>query len=180
MYYKKRLELIHNELLDKAALICPDLPISLKLNTKDFADRTYLTAFGTSTDKGDCGAVGRGNRYNGIIAPNREMSIEAPSGKNPTYHVGKLYNELAFRITRDVYQQCGLENYVNIVSRNGDELCSPALIFIKCIGDSMPSENCIRDIVQSHLEVIPELTLQIVHSDPIADHVNRPRQLYTM
>ena len=55
---------------------------------------------------GDDGSVGRGNRANGLITPNRPMSMEATSGKNPINHVGKIYNllsnEMAIDITKKV------------------------------------------------------------------------------
>ena len=47
---------------------------------------------GTSAELGDDGAVGRGNRVNGLITPYRPMVMEAASGKNPVNHVGKVYN----------------------------------------------------------------------------------------
>jgi S-adenosylmethionine synthetase len=46
--------------------------------------------------------VGRGNRANGLITPNRPMSMEATSGKNPVNHIGKIYNLLSTEIARSV------------------------------------------------------------------------------
>src|SRR5699024_3626012 len=48
------------------------------------------------------GSVGRGNRANGLITPNRSMSMEATSGKNPVNHIGKIYNLLATEIAETV------------------------------------------------------------------------------
>ena len=55
------------------------------LNTADGdpADSVYLTVTGLSAECGDDGQVGRGNRVNGLITPDRPMSLEAAAGKNP-------------------------------------------------------------------------------------------------
>jgi S-adenosylmethionine synthetase len=39
---------------------------------------------------------------NGLITPDRVMSLEAAAGKNPTSHVGKVYNVLAFLMAQDI------------------------------------------------------------------------------
>ena len=62
------------------------------------AGDVYLTVTGTSAEGGDDGEVGRGNRIGGLITPYRPMTLEAPAGKNPVSHVGKLYNVIATRI----------------------------------------------------------------------------------
>jgi len=62
----------------------------------------YLTLTGTSAEMGDDGGVGRGNRVNGVIAPFRSVSLEAPCGKNPISHVGKVYNLLALLTAQDI------------------------------------------------------------------------------
>jgi len=64
-------------------------------NSSDTEKGYYLTVTGTSAEMGDDGSVGRGNRANGLITPNRPMSMEATSGKNPINHVGKIYNLLS-------------------------------------------------------------------------------------
>jgi S-adenosylmethionine synthetase len=65
----------------------------------------YLTLTGTSAEMGDDGEVGRGNRVNGVIAPFRSTSLEAPCGKNPISHVGKVYNLLAFLTAQDIVEK---------------------------------------------------------------------------
>ena len=68
--------------------------VSVSLNTRDNFDTNelYLTVIGSSIESGDEGLVGRGNRINGLISSGRPMSMEGACGKNPVYHVGKLYN----------------------------------------------------------------------------------------
>lgn len=85
-----------------------DRDVTVDINTADDYDAgsVYLTVTGTSAEQGDDGSVGRGNRANGLITPNRSMSMEASSGKNPVNHVGKIYNllstETAHRVVEEV------------------------------------------------------------------------------
>ncbi|KZX15152.1 S-adenosylmethionine synthase [Methanobrevibacter cuticularis] len=75
----------------------------------------YLTVTGTSAEMGDDGSVGRGNRANGLITPNRPMSMEATSGKNPINHVGKIYNILSSEMANDIANNVEGVKQVNIM-----------------------------------------------------------------
>ena len=77
-----------------------DRAVSVHVNTADDYDEgsIYVTTTGTSAEQGDDGSVGRGNRANGLITPNRPMSMEATSGKNPVNHIGKIYNLLSTEV----------------------------------------------------------------------------------
>jgi S-adenosylmethionine synthetase len=83
-----------------------DRDVSVYVNTADGdgdgEGNIYLTTTGTSAEMGDDGSVGRGNRSNGLITPNRSMSMEATSGKNPVNHIGKIYNLLGTQIAEAV------------------------------------------------------------------------------
>jgi S-adenosylmethionine synthetase len=81
-----------------------DRDVTVHVNTADDYDAgsVYLTVTGTSAEQGDDGSVGRGNRVNGLITPNRSMSLEASSGKNPVNHIGKIYNLLGHDIAASV------------------------------------------------------------------------------
>ncbi len=95
------------EELARAAHACLGREVEVEVNAADdlAAGRAYLTVTGTSAEAGDDGQVGRGNRVNGLITPYRPMSLEAAAGKNPSSHVGKLYNVAAHRIARAVCAQ---------------------------------------------------------------------------
>lgn len=85
-------------------------PVAIRINTLDNPvarneQGVYLTVTGLSAEMGDDGQVGRGNRVNGLITPNRIMSLEAAAGKNPTSHVGKIYNVLASLMAKDLHQR---------------------------------------------------------------------------
>ena len=88
---------------------------------------------------GDDGSVGRGNRCNGLITPNRPMSMEATSGKNPINHIGKIYNLLSTQIAREcVTKVDGIEEMLHpaaLADRNADR--SPS-------GGQRPGAACSR------------------------------------
>ena len=90
-------------------------------------DAVYLTLTGTSAEMGDDGEVGRGNRVNGVIAPFRSTSLEAPCGKNPISHVGKVYNLLALLAAQDIVAQVPAvkEVTVYLLSQIGAPLDQP-------------------------------------------------------
>ena len=81
--------------------------VVVNVNTADDIKNksVFLTVTGTSAEMGDDGSVGRGNRCNGLITPNRPMSMEATSGKNPINHIGKIYNLLSTQIAQESDQK---------------------------------------------------------------------------
>jgi S-adenosylmethionine synthetase len=103
--------------------------VTVAVNTGDDIanDSVYLTLTGTSAEMGDDGAVGRGNRVNGVIAPFRSASLEAPCGKNPISHVGKVYNLLALLAAQDIVSQVPTirEASVYLLSQIGAPLDQP-------------------------------------------------------
>ncbi len=125
-------------------------------NTSDF----YLTISGTSAEMGDDGSVGRGNRVSGLITPGRPMSMEAAAGKNPYNHVGKLYNILAFKISKRIYEEAEAENViVKLLSQIGKPINQPKMASIQIKGgDKKKAEK----IVEEELDNIHELTMEII------------------
>ena len=89
----------------------------------------YLSLLGTSAEDADSGQVGRGNRVNGLISMNRPMGTEAAAGKNPVSHVGKIYNVLAHKIAREIYETIdGIkEVYVLLLNRIGTPIDRPQM-----------------------------------------------------
>lgn len=104
--------------------------VAVNLADDPKAGSVYLTVTGTSAESGDDGQVGRGNRVNGVISPYRPMSLEAPSGKNPVTHVGKLYSVAAHRIAASLVERIGeVEEVVcTLVSRIGRPVREPHMV----------------------------------------------------
>ncbi|MDN5320684.1 MAG: S-adenosylmethionine synthetase [Thermococcaceae archaeon] len=111
--------------------------VNIYVNTADDPENDiyYITVTGTSAEAGDDGSVGRGNRVNGLITPNRHMSMEAAAGKNPVSHVGKIYNILSTLIANDIAEQIeGVqEAYVRILSQIGKPIDEPLVASIQVI-----------------------------------------------
>lgn len=105
--------------------------VTVAVNTADDveSDKVYLTLTGTSAEMGDDGAVGRGNRVNGVIAPFRSTSLEAACGKNPISHVGKVYNVLALSAAQKIVEGVDdiQEATVYILSQIGAPLDAPLM-----------------------------------------------------
>ena len=112
----------------------------------------FLTVTGTSAEMGDDGSVGRGNRCNGLITPNRPMSMEATSGKNPINHVGKIYNLLSTQISRDIVKKVPdvQEVYVRLLSQIGKPIDKPLVASAQII----PKENTSFEKVKAEAEVV--------------------------
>ncbi|AEC51339.1 S-adenosylmethionine synthetase [Pyrococcus sp. NA2] len=110
--------------------------VNVYVNTADDPDAGifYITVTGTSAEAGDDGSVGRGNRVNGLITPNRHMSMEAAAGKNPVSHVGKIYNILAMFIANEIAETLPVEEvYVRILSQIGKPIDQPLIASIQVI-----------------------------------------------
>jgi S-adenosylmethionine synthetase len=133
--------------------------VTVAVNTADdlASDKVYLTLTGTSAEMGDDGAVGRGNRVNGVIAPFRSTSLEAACGKNPISHVGKVYNVLALSAARQIVDQLDdvAEATIYILSQIGAPLDSPlmATALVRSVnGKLTPAiESDVRDLLDEEL-----------------------------
>ncbi len=128
----------------------------------------YLTVTGTSAEMGDDGSVGRGNRANGLITPNRPMSMEATSGKNPINHVGKIYNLLSNKMAQDITNELdGVKQvHIMLLSQIGKPIDHPKAASAQIIvedGYSMGSVNSdVEGIMNDWLENIGKITEMMV------------------
>ncbi len=109
--------------------------VSIKINTMDVKGRgkngAYLTVTGLSAEGGDDGAVGRGNRVNGLITPNRVMTLEAAAGKNPVNHIGKIYSLFSSELSRKIFERFKIENRIRMVGRIGNGLDKPIALSLQ-------------------------------------------------
>lgn len=137
--------------------------VEVYLNTLDSyedASAVYLTVSGLSAEQGDDGQVGRGNRYNNLITPNRPMSLEALAGKNVS-HPGKLYQILAYRIAKDVYEKTKAKYVeVKMLTQIGKPLSDPQIVSLRIEGDAPKA----KQIVEENLRHIRKIQKEIVFS----------------
>lgn len=124
----------------------------------------YLTVTGTSAEMGDDGSVGRGNRANGLITPNRPMSMEATSGKNPINHVGKIYNLLSNKIANDIIEHVeGVkEVQIMLLSQIGMPIDNPKAASAQLILEDGYMLNgvtkSVEEVIDSWLDDITSIT----------------------
>lgn len=138
--------------------------LELNINTRDNYENCelYLTATGSSIESGDEGLVGRGNRIQGVISPTRLMSMEGAAGKNPVYHIGKIYYVTAQRISESIYNNLGIKNEVSLVSQSGRDLLDPWVVFVHVFDDKVDEEK-IKNIAENEIKNIPNLTDEIIN-----------------
>jgi S-adenosylmethionine synthetase len=150
-----------------------DREVHVDVNTADDYDEgsVYLTVTGTSAEQGDDGSVGRGNRANGLITPNRPMSMEATSGKNPVNHIGKIYNLLSTRIAESVTDEVdGIRDLqVRLLSQIGRPIDEPHVADAQLVTeeglDIGDIEEEVVAIVDEELSDVTDVTRSVIDGD---------------
>lgn len=150
-----------------------DRAVTVTVNAADDYEEEsiYLTTTGTSAEHGDDGSVGRGNRINGLITPNRSMSVEAASGKNPVNHVGKIYNLLSTEIANSVVNEVdGIRDLrIRLLSQINTPIDDPqvadAHVVLEegiAVGDV---EKEISAIIDEELASVTDITKRVIDGD---------------
>ena len=150
-----------------------DRAVDVHVNTADDYDAgsIYLTVTGTSAEQGDDGSVGRGNRANGLITPNRSMSMEATSGKNPVNHIGKIYNLLSTDIAEGVVDDVdGIRDLrVRLLSQIGRPIDQPHVADVHVVTDDGVAigdvEDEIEAIVDRELANVTDITRRVIDGE---------------
>jgi len=152
-----------------------DRQVTVHVNTADDytqgQDGVYLTVTGTSAEQGDDGSVGRGNRANGLITPNRSMSMEATSGKNPVNHIGKIYNLLSTEIAQSVVGEvAGIRDMrVRLLSQIGSPIDEPHVADAHVVTDEDTSVEDVSEqveaIVDAELANVTDITQRVIDGD---------------
>ncbi|OYR39265.1 S-adenosylmethionine synthetase [Halorubrum sp. Ib24] len=150
-----------------------DREVHVEVNTADDYDEgsVYLTVTGTSAEQGDDGSVGRGNRANGLITPNRPMSMEATSGKNPVNHIGKIYNLLSTRIAESVTDEVdGIRDLqVRLLSQIGRPIDEPHVADAQLVTEEGVAlgdiEAEVLTIVDRELADVTDVTRSVIDGD---------------
>ncbi len=153
--YRAAKEMVREEVSEIVAERWEKFDISV--NTADKVP--YITVTGLSAENGDDGAVGRGNKISGFIPVVKPVSMEAIAGKNPTSHVGKLYNVAALELAKRLVEEGAKEAHVFMISRIGKPVDQPWFIGIHQIG---LDEGKIKKVVDEFLPIIPELSKDII------------------
>ena len=157
-FYIEKLNFIHSE-LEKVVhnLLRDKFKVNINLNTADFAlsgktkERTsyYFSASGSALDYGEEGVVGRGNRARGIRSCLRPNSTDAIHGKNPSFHVGKVYTYFSDQISKAIAEEMGCECVVILATQNKRPTNSPHKIIINI--SEKRNEKKIKEIIEREL-----------------------------
>ncbi|PSP28062.1 S-adenosylmethionine synthetase [Halobacteriales archaeon QH_2_65_14] len=150
-----------------------DREVTVHVNTADQYEEgaIYLTTTGLSAEQGDDGSVGRGNRANGLITPNRPMSMEATSGKNPINHIGKIYNLLSTEIAESVVEDVdGIRQLqVRLLSQIGRPIDQPhiadTLVVTEDDVDLADIHDDIEAAVDEELRNVTDITQRVVDGE---------------
>jgi S-adenosylmethionine synthetase len=150
-----------------------DRAVEVHVNTADDYESgsIYLTTTGTSAEQGDDGSVGRGNRANGLITPNRSMSMEATSGKNPVNHIGKIYNLLATDIAETVVDEVeGIrEIRIRLLSQIGQPIDRPHVADASLVTDAGIEvgdiEPAVEGIIDRELADVTSITERVIDGE---------------
>ncbi|MFB6163910.1 MAG: methionine adenosyltransferase [Haloarculaceae archaeon] len=140
-----------------------DREVAVHVNTADDYEEgsIYLTTTGTSAEQGDDGSVGRGNRANGLITPNRPMSMEATSGKNAINHIGKIYNLLSTDIAESVVAEVdGIRDLqVRLLSQIGRPIDRPHVADVHLVtADGVTIDDIEEEVVEIVDERLADVT----------------------
>ncbi|WP_257300648.1 methionine adenosyltransferase [Haloarchaeobius sp. FL176] len=161
------------EFVTDVATEITDRTVDVHVNTADDYDEgaIYLTTTGTSAEQGDDGSVGRGNRANGLITPNRSMSMEATSGKNPVNHIGKIYNLLSTEIAESVVREVdGIRDLrIRLLSQIGRPIDQPHVADAHVVTEDGVAvadiEDEVNDIVDRELADVTEITRRVIDGE---------------
>ena len=170
--YDEAIEGIYRFVADLASEYT-DREVAVHVNTADdySSNSIYLTTTGTSAEQGDDGSVGRGNRANGLITPNRSMSMEATSGKNPVNHIGKIYNLLSPHIARTVVSEVdGIRDLrIRLLSQIGQPIDRPHVADVHVVTESGVAigdvEAGVQAIVDRELANVADVTDRVIGGD---------------
>lgn len=136
--------------------------ININLNTGDDPEQEmfYLLYTGSCIESGDEGQVSRGNRLNGVISSRRPFSIEGLSGKNPSYHAGKIYSVAALDIANKIWEEQKVPSEVYITSQIDRPLDDPWVVVINSTKeiDMVKAEESARSILGN----LPQVTKNLL------------------
>jgi S-adenosylmethionine synthetase len=168
--YTKIKEKITEDILKNArSITSKKVDVSINHGDSHETNDVYITKSGLSCEAGDDGAVGRGNRVNGLITPFRFMSLEAAAGKNPVNHVGKIYNIVSKKMAEDIVRNYPSikECNVALVSQIGRPINDPRSVSISTVMEKGakigPIASKVRGIASDTLDNIGSITKDIVN-----------------
>lgn len=157
-FYLEKLEFFQDKLKKEASRIVDNkFKVNILLNAQDFGLLTktkkrssyYFSYSGSALDYGEEGVVGRGNRARGVRSCLRPNSTDAIHGKNPSFHVGKVYTYFADQISKAIAEELNCECTVILGTQNKRPVNSPQRIFVYITREG--GQKKIAEIVEREL-----------------------------
>jgi S-adenosylmethionine synthetase len=159
--YRKNCAVVR-DIIDTIVKKYPFKKVHIHLNTGDNPDQEmfYLLYTGSSIESGDEGQVSRGNRLGGVISSRRPFSIEGLSGKNPSYHAGKIYSVAALDIANKIWKDQKVPTEVYIVSQIDRPLHDPWVVVINTPEDidTVRAQKSAQEILNN----LPQVTKNLL------------------
>lgn len=133
--YSEKIGEIEQILNEKAKQIIgeKEYTVFLRVNYRSEGVNYYLLGIGSCIECGEEGIVGRGNSLSGVISVRRDHSMEAPFGKNPVYHSGKVLAFWAKDLAKDIFQETSFPCHITTLTVNGNSLIPPYKIIIETL-----------------------------------------------
>ncbi|MCK4295283.1 MAG: hypothetical protein KAX28_01335 [Candidatus Marinimicrobia bacterium] len=165
-FYESKVEELRDELLNFSTDLTHN-QFNLKLfvnpsSSNPFKEkRQYILYIGTCIEHGEEGAVGRGNSPMGLISSNRPHAMEAPYGKNPVYHSGKVYSYFTRKLAKTIGDSLQTDITVYAVTKHSDLLLSPSQIIVESTSSEL-DQSIIKKMVDEvlHEDYIESIVLE--------------------
>jgi S-adenosylmethionine synthetase len=92
------------------------------------------------------------------------MSIEAPAGKNPLDHTGKLYGVLSQQLAEQISQLIDRPVETHIFTSKEARLDSPDEVTVRIDGPDLTAdqERAVRELIAARLAAIGDITRQLI------------------
>jgi len=154
-FYYEHKKMLFDDLVEVVNdVVGTQLKVHIDINTQENSPfsrkKFYMLSIGSCIECGEEGVVGRGNSPMGLISVNRPYSMEAPYGKNPVYHSGKVYSYFVKSLAAAVAQKFDCSCTVYAINRNGECLLPPSNLIVETdIGTITKAD--LRDILEEHL-----------------------------
>lgn len=151
--YFSRVAKIEQELQKYANGFLKQKEFSAKINvnpSEGNVPKKYILGLGSCIEGGEEGIVGRGNYYNGLISIFRPSSVEAPFGKNPFYHTGRVLAYVLNKISSRIYSETNIKNTIIGITKNQQSLLPPSELFVYV--NKKTSKSKIKNIIQEEMK----------------------------
>jgi S-adenosylmethionine synthetase len=91
------------------------------------------------------------------------MSIEAPAGKNPLDHTGKIYGVVTHRLAQQAYEITGQETEAHIFTTKEAPLTDPDEVVLR-LADGSAYEVALQQLMQDSIAGVGDITREFIET----------------